>query len=104
MRRLKPWLAALIMLTPSVAVLSAPAQAAPGDGLLISNGSVRLSSLVTTTGKDGVTNPEFPVAEEGDDGEGGEPENPGAGPRVPSAEVRAAGAGVGLTFAGLNHR
>jgi hypothetical protein len=104
MRRLKPWLAALIMLTPSALVLSAPAQAAPGDGLLISNGSVRLSSLVTTTGKDGVANPEFPVAEEGDEGEGGEPEDPGAGPRVPSAQVRAAGAAVGLTFAGLNHR
>jgi hypothetical protein len=104
MRRLKPWLAALIMLTPSAVVLSVPAQAAPGDGLLISNGSVRLSSLVTTTGKEGVSNPEFPVGEEGEEGEGGEPEPPGTGPRVPSSEVRAAGAAVGLTFAGLNHR
>jgi hypothetical protein len=99
-----PWLATLIMLTPSALVLSgAPAQAAPGD-LLISNGSVRLSSLVTTTGKDGVSDPEFAAREEEDAGGGGEPGSPAAGPRVRSADVRAAGSAVRLTFAGLNHR
>jgi len=93
------------MLTPSIAILStAPAQAAPGDGLLISNGSVRLSSLVTTKGKDGVNNPEFPAREESDEGQGGEPGTPDGAPRVHAGNVSGPGSAVKLTFAGLNHR
>jgi hypothetical protein len=105
MRSLKPVVVALLMLAPStVALTGAPAHAAPGDGLLVSNGSVRLSSLVTTQGKDGVSDPEFPAGEEGEEGEGEEPGAPAAGPRVSPGRVRAAGSEVRLTFAGLNHR
>ncbi|HEX3087854.1 MAG TPA: hypothetical protein VHQ23_04315 [Ilumatobacteraceae bacterium] len=71
-------------------------------GQLISAGSVRLSGLSGVGGVDGIGNPEIHAAE-GDEGNRPEP-TPGDAPRVQGSGVRAAGAEVGVTFAGLNHR
>ena len=71
-------------------------------GRLISAGSVRLSGLAGV-GECGIGNPEIHAAkaDEGDD------ERSDAGPSTPRtrlSDVKAAGAEIGVTFAGLNHR
>jgi hypothetical protein len=85
---------------PMIVESSQPAHAE--GGRLINAGSVRLSGLAGVGGVDGIANPETHAAE-GD--EGGRPEpTPGDAPRVKGSDVQAAGAEVGVTFAGLNHR
>jgi hypothetical protein len=70
---------------------------------LISAGSVTLSGLVGVgDGADGLANPEVPQSE-GDEGEGGAPEE-GQAPEVDAASIGAAGSEITTTFAGLNHR
>ena len=103
MRSLSRLFVALAVIAPSVVVVAAQSADAAGNGLLISNGSVRLSSLVGGQGPEGVRDPEFPEGVEGDEGEGGAPES-GRAARVASARVSAAGAEAALTFAGLDHR
>ena len=73
------------------------------DGRLVSAGSVTLSGLAAAGGVDGIQNPET-HAPEGDEGEGQRTHEPGQAPHVKGNDVAAAGAEIGLTFDGLNHR
>jgi hypothetical protein len=102
-KRFKHLAIALALVAPAVVVVAHPAQAA-GDGSLISKGSVRLSSLVSVLGPEGVKDPEFPVGKESDDEGGGQTPPASKAPKVDAAKVKAAGAEIGVTFAGLNHR
>ena len=102
MKRLK-YICVVALLGAPVIIESSHAVQAAGGGGLTSAGSVTLSSLVGVSGVDGgISNPET-AAEEGDEGEKAAP-NPGPAPQVGGNAVAAAGAEVGVTFAGLNHR
>jgi hypothetical protein len=101
MKRLRYIGVAVLIAGPLIVQTNQGAHAA-GGGRLISAGSVTLSSLTGTAGSDVIANPEF-HAEEGDEGDAPEP-TPGPAPRVRNAQVNAAGAEVGLTFQGINHR
>ena len=92
-----------LLVGPAIVVESGQAVHAASGGPLTSAGSVTLSSLAGLVGTDGIGNPEV-HAPEGDEGVGGEQPQPGPAPRVRGSEVKAAGAEVGVTFAGLNHR
>jgi hypothetical protein len=100
MKRLTYMCVAALLAGPIVVVESA--QTVHAAGPLTSAGSVTLSSLVGVSGPNGISNPEVHEAE-GDEGAREEPAH-GPAPRVEGARVRAAGAEVGLTFEGLNHR
>ena len=102
MKRLRCLCLAAVLVGPIVIVESSQAVNAAGGGLLVSAGSVTLSGLAGVSGVDGIANPEVHAAE-GDEG-GGEGHNPGPAPRVEASRVSAAGAEIGVTFAGLNHR
>ena len=100
MKRMRYACIAAVLAVPIVAATTSAADAAGGP--LISAGSVRLGGLAGVVGVDGLGNPEIHAAE-GDEGARDEP-TPGPAPRVNGARVGSAGAEVGTTFAGLNHR
>ncbi len=100
MKRLRYVCVAVLLAGPMIVESTHTVHAAGGG--LISAGSVRLSGLAGVSGVEGLSNPETHAAE-GDEGSRDEP-TPGPAPRVEGSKVRAAGAEVGLTFAGLNHR
>ncbi len=103
-RILKHLLVVLALLAPSVVLLGAHPAAAAG-GPLVSRGSVRLSSLVSPAGSEGIANPEFAQSVEEDHGtDGGKPPHKRKGPSAKPAAVTPAGPEAALTFAGLNHR
>ena len=102
MKRLRYVCVAVLFAAPMLVEAAHPVHAA-GGGRLISAGSVTLSGLAGSGGVDGLSNPEF-HAPEGDEGGDGDKPTPGPAPRARAAEVAAAGAEVGVTFAGLNHR
>ena len=101
MKRLRYVCLAALLVGPIV-VESARSVSAAGGGQLTSAGSVTLSNLAGVVGTDGLQNPEVHAAE-GDEGAREEP-TPGPAPRVRGADVAAAGAEIGVSFAGLNHR
>ena len=101
MKRLRYVCVAVLLAGPMIVEASHSASAA-GGGLLTSAGSVRLSGLVGVDGVEGLASPET-HAPEGDEGARPEP-TPGDAPRVRGSDVKAAGAEIGVTFAGLNHR
>ncbi|HZX55957.1 MAG TPA: hypothetical protein VFE86_14825, partial [Ilumatobacteraceae bacterium] len=96
------YLAVAVLVTAPLMVESTHAVHAAGGGRLVSAGSVTLSGLAAAGGVDGIANPET-HAPEGDEGNHERPE-PGQGPRVKANDLAAAGAELGLTFAGINHR
>jgi hypothetical protein len=102
MKRLRCLCLAAVLVGPIVIVESAQSVHAAGGGRLTSAGSVTLSGLVGVGGVDGISNPEVHAAE-ADQGPADEP-TPGPAPRVKAANVKAAGAEIAATFAGLNHR
>jgi hypothetical protein len=102
MKRLK-YICVVALLGAPVIIESSNAVHAAGGGGLTSAGSVRLSGLVGVSGADGgISNPET-VAELGDEAGRAAP-NPGPAPQVSGNAVAAAGAELGVTFPGLNHR
>ena len=101
MRRLKYICVVALLGVPVIAETSQAVHAAGGGGL-ISAGSVRLSSLVGVSSADsGIGNPETPTNTRA---ESVAAPNPGPAPQVSGNAIAAAGAELGVTFAGLNHR
>ena len=101
MKRLRYVCVAVLLAGPMIVEASHSASAA-GGGLLTSAGSVRLSGLLGVDGAEGLASPET-HAPEGDEGARPEPP-PSEAPEVRGSDVKAAGAEIGVTFAGLNHR
>ena len=93
---------AALLAAPVIVIESGGGAAQAAGGGLVSAGSVTLSSLVGTTGTDGVQSPETHAAE-ADAGSEGE-HSPGPAPTVRNSQVRPAGPELTSTFAGLNHR
>ena len=101
MRRLKYICVVALLGVPVIAETSQAVHAAGGGGL-VSAGSVRLSGLVGVSAADGgISNPETPTSTRA---EGGAAPNPGPAPQVSGNAIAGAGAALGVTFAGLNHR
>src|SRR4051794_35334070 len=103
-KRMKPlkYLAIAVLVTAPLMVESTHVVHAAG-GRLVSAGSVTLSSLAAASGADGLSNPET-HAEADDEAAAAARTAPGPSVQVPGNPVAHAGAEVGVTFAGLNHR
>jgi hypothetical protein len=102
MKRLRCLCLAAVLVGPIVVVESSQTAHAAGGGRLTSAGSVTLSGLAGLGGVDGIAKLEV-HSPESDEGAGKDPD-PNAAPRVKASDVKAAGAEIGVTFAGLNHR
>jgi len=96
------YLAVAVLVTAPLMVESTHVVHAAG-GRLVSAGSVTLSSLAAASGADGLSNPET-HAEADDEAAAAARTAPGPSVQVPGNPVAHAGAEVGVTFAGLNHR
>ena len=101
MKRLRYVCVALLIAAPMIIESAQPVHAA-GGGRLISAGSVRLSGLAGIVGSEEIGNPE--IHAEGDDDGDAEAPTPGPAPHVRASQIKAAGAEIGVTFAGINHR
>ena len=99
MRRAKFIAAALALTGWGLAVTATPAHAAGGGGL-VSAGSVTLANLPGIVGAEGLSSPETPTLE----GDAAAEHGAGPGRTVKPTALKAAGAELANTFAGLNHR
>ena len=103
MKPLKYLAVGLLVAAPLV-VESAQSAVHAAGGRLVSAGSVTLSGLAAAGGVEGIQSPEMHAAEGDEGGNENGPPAPANAPRAKANDVAAAGAEIGLTFQGINHR